>query len=176
MRSVTFADEKVVDTLNDKFVLCWNNHAADGDGAPAGAAQPKWTAEELERYPEGGGGGNVRTFVALADGRIVHYVQGWFRPEAFLDELAFALTLDEKTAADRHAAHVREHQAEQEKIERTQPEEMRKSFAASATRRAHARLGLQAQTHGLAQGMLLQPLAGIISQIREESLERGVIK
>jgi len=172
MRSVTFADARVVDLLNAKFVVAWNNHNPDLDGG-AGARQPRFTAEELELYPEGGGGGNVRAIVCLPDGRIVHYVMGWFRPERLVEELEFALTLDEKDAREKHDAHAREHAEAQATLAKDHPREMTRDFAQSAIRRRHAMLGLQAQTHAVAAGVLLQAVDKHLDEVKRHSSSRA---
>ncbi len=173
---MTFADEKVVDALNAKFVLAWSNHAVDGDGGGEAAVQPKWSDEELVRYPEGGGGGNVRTYIALPDGRVIHYIQGWFRPERFLEELDFALSISENGAVAEHAGHEKKHLDEQRRIEKEHPAEMNKPFEQSAKRREHARLGLQAELHRGVNGVLHQPIQSVLEAVRRENSERGVIK
>ncbi len=173
---MTFADDKVVDTLNSKFVLAWSNHAVDGEGGGEAAVQPKWSEEELARYPEGGGGGNVRTYIAFPDGRVIHYIQGWFQPERFLEELHLALSISENGAVAEHEGHAKKHLEEQRRIEKEQPGEMSKPFEQSAKRREHARLGLQAELHRGASGVLLQPIQGVLEAVRRENSMRGVIK
>jgi len=168
---VTFADDKVVDLLNAKFVLLWNNHQPDLGGGDA-RQQPAFTKEELELYPEGGGGGNVRTYFCLSDGRIVHYVEGWFRPERFLEEAEFALTLRQEGLAERHNEHRKHHLDAQAEVARAHPDEMRRPHAQSAERRRHAMLGLQARAHELAQGLVYQPVRQVLDSIREHARGR----
>ena len=173
MRSVTFADDKVVDELNAKFVLVWNNHAPDYGRGGEGGKQPVFSAKELENYPEGAGGGNIRTYICTADGKVVHYVEGWYRPARFLEEIAFgAGDVTPKQRADRRAALV----AAQQKIERDHPEEMAKPFEESAVRREHAMLGLRINVQDLSRAVAGQMIVKVLEQLRRSNEERGVIK
>jgi hypothetical protein len=177
MRSVVFADEKVVDALNKEFVLAWNNHAPEWGGGGKRALQPVFSKEELALYPEGGGGGNIRTYICRPEGAIVHYLEGWFRPERYLGEVEFARTLvkEEKPAA-RLAEHAKELQAAQQELARKHPEEMSKEFAASEIRRLHAAIGLLIRTQGLAQQVALRPIDKVIAEVVEQNSDRGIIK
>jgi len=177
MRSVVFADEKVVDALNKDFVLAWNNHAPEWGGGGEARKQPVFSKDELAAYPEGGGGGNIRTYICRPDGAIVHYIEGWFRPERYLGEVDFAKTLvkEEKPAA-LIAAHAKALQAAQQELARKHPAEMTKEFAASEIRRLHAAIGLLVRTQGLAQQVALRPIDKVIAEVVEQNAERGIIK
>jgi hypothetical protein len=172
MRSVTFADEKVVDLLNGKFVLLWNNHGRDeGEGSE----QPAWSAEELKLYPEGGGQGNVRTYVCRSDGAIAGYVEGWFRPERFLEEAEWALSvLDAGDLKGKHAERREAIRRSAEELARKHPEEMRKPFHESETRRRHAMLGLLARTHELAAPLAGRAVKPVLEQVEREARIRVV--
>ena len=170
MRSVTFAADAVVDLLNEKFVVCWNDHGdKDTEERAALPPQPAFTREELELYPEGGGGGNVRSYVCLPDGRIVHYVEGWFAPERFADEMRFALELTAENAAARHTAHARGHAEERKKI--LFPANLREPGRDPMFRR-HSMLGLQARVHELAAGILLNEIVPVLQEVERRSQGR----
>ena len=171
MRSVTFADDKVIDLLNEKFVLCWNNHNPRERSGGEGIEQPKYTKEELDAYPEGGGGGNVRSYVCLPDGRITHYIEGWFKPERMLEELTFAATLDEKNAAARHDDHARAHREAQSKV--SVPANLPEPGRNPEFRR-HSMLGLQAGVHEAAKGLLLQSITKVLEDVKEQSQSRVI--
>jgi hypothetical protein len=177
MRSVTFADDKVVDTLNAGFVLVWNNHAPDYGGGGDGARQPLFSKEEIERYPEGAGGGNIRSYVCRDDGSIAHYVEGWYRPARYLAEISFAVDLlGEGDASAKRKAHRDALVEAQAKIAREQSGEMQKPFEESAARREHAMLGLLVNVQDLARQAGRQKIEKLLEQIKESYSERGVIK
>lgn len=172
MRSVTFADPAVVDLLNRSFVVLWDNHAERIRRGGKGVEQPAWSKEELERYPEGGGGTNVVSIVAAPDGRIVNQLQGWFRPERLADELDFSLTLlDGGGVAARQAERGNAIRARAERLARENPGEMLKPFPDSAIRRTHAALNLLADVH-MACGPLLGRAA---SDYLDEIESRGKV-
>lgn len=174
MRSVTFADDKVVDLLNAKFVLVWNNHGEDFD-RQVQAPQPKFSREELELYPEGGGGGNVRTLVSTPDGALLHYIEGWWRPERYVEELEFALTLDVKDAARSHELHLAEHQKAARALAVEHPAEMKREFVESAVRRRHAALGLQGNVHILAGGLVGRDIGTVLDEVRRQSMQKEFV-
>ena len=120
MRTVAFADEKVVDLINANFVAVWHNQFAESaNNQPSGpeAAQPQYTAEELELYPEGGGGSNVLNYFCDKNGRVLHFAQGWWRAERFLEEASFGRELlsnaDNREALEKaHLLHKNAHATE----------------------------------------------------------------
>lgn len=171
MRTVTFADEAVVDLLNEKFVAVWNDHNPTKEGA---GAQGGYTREEMEAYPHGGGGGNVRTYVVLADGTTVSELQGYWPPARMREELAFGLGLTRDNASARHAGLRATLEAEARRLEREHPDELRKPVASSAIRREIAALRLRAQGH--AGGNVGVKIAVLLELARAEASERGVIK
>ena len=78
MRTVTFADEALVDWLNETYVLAWFDLKPDESESSIGKPlQPVYAAEEIAAYPEGGGGANLRTLFCAPDGKIRHALQGW---------------------------------------------------------------------------------------------------
>src|SRR5438128_5972282 len=80
MRTVTFADPVLIDYLKRHFVLVWHNQAPE---VPPSA----FTAREAPgNYPEGSGGGNLRTYFCTADGAICYYLEGYWGPERFLTQ------------------------------------------------------------------------------------------
>ncbi|HEX6813183.1 MAG TPA: hypothetical protein VF384_16285 [Planctomycetota bacterium] len=93
---MTFSDPEVCRLLDTQFVSTWHNQAQDlfpgKPGAP-GDHQPAVSEHYLRTFPDGAGGGNVRMFFCTPDGRIVHGIEGFYRPETFLAEVAFAQQL-----------------------------------------------------------------------------------
>jgi len=172
MRSVTFADPAVVDLLNRSFVVLWDNHAERLRGGGRAAQQPGWSKEELERYPEGGGGTNVISVVARPDGRIVHQLQGWFRPERLAGELSFSLTLlDAPDPRAKQQGRMIAIWEEAEKLERAHPEEMKKPFPESAIRRTHAALKLLANAYTAAMALQGKEAATYLDEIEQRGRE-----
>jgi hypothetical protein len=93
---VTFSDPEVQKLLDTQFVLTWHNQAQDlfpgKPGSPADQ-QPAVSEHYLRTFPDGAGGGNVRMFFCTPDARIVHSIEGYYRPATFLAEVAFAQQL-----------------------------------------------------------------------------------
>jgi len=93
---VTFSDPEVQKVLDTQFVLTWHNQAQDlfpGKPGSPGDHQPAVSEHYLRTFPDGAGGGNVRMFFCTADARIVHSIEGYYRPATFLAEVAFAQQL-----------------------------------------------------------------------------------
>src|ERR1051326_155217 len=105
MRTVTFADPKIVDLLNEKFVVVWNNHNVD---RTAKGFQATYSTPEIAAYPEGGGGNNLYTIVAAPDGTLLHSLRGYWSASILRDELDFALGLNAENRAERHAVGAKE--------------------------------------------------------------------
>jgi hypothetical protein len=169
MRTVTFADEAVVDFLNEHYVVVWNNHNAD---EPA-SRQPAYSREEMAAYPEGGGGGNLRTYVVDAAGGILLELHGYWSASRFLDEAKFGLELTrdnrERRLRDRHDALDRQARD----LAAAHPGEMKKAVKDSKVRREIAAIHLLRDAHAPAA---LRDIAAALAEAREETLERGVIK
>src|SRR5262245_48277588 len=108
MRTVTFADLDVVDYLRQHFVLVWHDQTG---GMPAPPEQAG--AAPTGDYPEGGGGGNLRTFFCAPDGTVFRYLEGYWGPERYraaareARQLARGLTTlpEARPSAPAHAAH-----------------------------------------------------------------------
>lgn len=178
MRTVAFADEKVVDLVQSNFIAVWHNQSVESarnrPSAPEGA-QPAYTAEELELYPEGGGGSNALSYFCDARGRVLHLVRGWWRPERFLEEASFAKDLvsiaDNREALEKaHLLHKNAHATEAQKLTAANPGEMTQPFPQSKIRRLHAALGLLGQTHEAASGVLHRPIDEIVKELERSSI------
>jgi hypothetical protein len=178
MRTVAFADDKVVDLIHSNFIAVWHNQSVESvnnrPSSPEGA-QPKYTEEELELYPEGGGGNNVLNYFCDAKGRVLHLAQGWWRVERFLEEVSFAQELlsnsDNREALEKaHLLHKNAHASEAQKIAAAYPDEMKKPFPQSKVRRLHAALGLQVQTHETASTHLHRSIEQILQQLERSQI------
>ena len=96
LRTVTFSDPEVQRLLDAQFVVTWHNQAQDlFPGKPGSPSdhQPAVSEHYLRTFPDGAGGGNVRMFFCTPDARIVHSIEGYYRPATFLAEVAFAQQL-----------------------------------------------------------------------------------
>lgn len=182
MRTVAFADEKVVDLIGREYIAVWHNQSTESINnrptTPEGE-QPVYTNAELELYPEGGGGTNVLTYICDADGKIIHYVQGWWRPERYLQELTLGRELFAMSSAEdlvkAHRAHLASHQAAAEKLAQENPDEMKRPFPDSKLRRLYAALNLQAQNHESAAQYVHQPIAPILQRLERRHRDRGEV-
>jgi len=92
----TLTDLELVDFLNANFVLVWHNHLPEIDAGPD-LLLPEWptrfTDEQIQAYRPGKFAGNVRMFFCTANGRVLHYVEGFQSTRAVRDEARFALTM-----------------------------------------------------------------------------------
>ena len=101
MRTVTFSDAKVTAALSKNFICAWKNIRPDqkfGDDD----VKANQKLEERHGLGEGAGATNVCSIFALPDGRIVHAVLGYVRPETLLREIEFARSAA-KVAAEEKA-------------------------------------------------------------------------
>jgi len=144
MRTVTFADPKVVDLLNEKFVVVWHN--LNPDNAARGT-QATYTAAEMAAYPEGGGGTNLYTVVAAPDGTVLNNLLGYWSAPTLLEELDFSLGLTAENKAERHAARRNALQAQVAKLDLEHPGEAGKRVKESPVLRRKAALNLLATWH-----------------------------
>src|SRR5262245_44884386 len=100
MRAKTLAADEVVSTLNRQYVIVWHNLLPElyGTADPDAGAPPTYDEQRVERLPEGAGGGNIRIYFCKPDGAVIHQVTGYWRPRRFMEEVAFAESLVDKSA------------------------------------------------------------------------------
>lgn len=170
MRTVTFADEEVVDFLNEKYVVVWNNHNPETEGR---GVQSKYTREEMDAYPEGGGNGNLRTYIVNGDGAIVSEVQGYWSAKRFLEEARFGLELTVENAAKKHQERRAALEQQARELEQANPGELQKPIRESKVRREIAAIRLLLNGHGAPQR---RDIVKTLEDVRDEMSERGVIK
>ena len=144
MRTVTFADPKVVDLLNERYVVAWNNHSLD---RTAKGPQPVYTPEEMAAYPEGGGGTNLYTMLADPDGSVLNVLTGFWSASTLLDELEFCRGLTRENRTDRQGVRQMTLRQEAGKLQKEFPGEMEKRPKDSAVVRRFAALHLLARCH-----------------------------
>src|SRR5262245_9861530 len=102
MRAETLSHAEVVGFLNEQFVIGWSNLLPElyGNADPNAPPPKAYNSEHLRSVPEGAGGGNIRCYFCNAEGKIVHQVVGYWKPERFLEETRFALALLTKSPAE----------------------------------------------------------------------------
>lgn len=116
---MTLADKDVAQALREKFVCGWKNIK---DEEHAGRSNDHAPSSKAADVNNGSGFHNVQIFVLTPDGRVLHCLPGYWKPDVLLQELDFALTLiglwqDEKLSlkekaekfTDAHLEHVRRH-------------------------------------------------------------------
>ena len=90
MRAVTFSDPKTNELINQNFIVTWFNQAPSL--FPRRPVQT-CTQHNVRTLSEGAGGPNVKCFFCTPQGKIVHFIQGYYGPEVFQREVAFARTV-----------------------------------------------------------------------------------
>jgi hypothetical protein len=175
MRAETLADPTVVDFLNEHFVMAWSNLFPELYGtADPNSTPPKYPIEQTRNLPEGAGGGNIRSYFCTKEGKALHQVIGFWRPERFLAEAKFALNLpqqDRKQIERIIAIHRLELQVEQERFLRSSEG---KNWRDPSVRKA-ASCGLQIRSTEELQRDLLIDVGEIIDRRREEVFTKGAL-
>ncbi len=86
---MTFSDPDTQGSLQRSFVCVKANLVP---GLKLGGAAHH-SQELLAQFPEGGGGGNVRSIFCTRDGYIISEVKGFWRPGRYREEAALALLM-----------------------------------------------------------------------------------
>lgn len=186
MRTVTFADLEAVDYIKKNFVAVWHNQSPDIYSSGPGK-QEKFTAEQIKAYPQGGGGGNVRSYFCLADGSVIYYLEGFWGKDRYLAEARFARELADKArksaATDRPALvrkvleeRGRQVADERQAIRARHPADFEGKFQPTEIRKNEAALGLIEKTLKASDGQIGQPVRPIMDKLRAENIRRGIIK
>lgn len=104
----TLSDPRVADALSNYVLATHNqlpelycNHTVD-PGAD------RYPDDQVDRCPEGAGGGNVRLYLCSSDGRIRRMLLGYWKPERFLEELRHFELSPEDHAARHQERNARE--------------------------------------------------------------------
>ncbi|MBY0527671.1 MAG: hypothetical protein K2R98_30010 [Gemmataceae bacterium] len=186
MRTVTFADLPLVEYLKQNYVVVWHNQSPDLFSSEAGQ-QEKYTAEQVKAYPQGGGGGNVRSYFCTPDGGILYYLEGYWSGERYLAEARFARDLFDKVkslpateqaelARRTLAKHEEMINRERQAIREQHPEEFAGRFRPTEVRKREAALGLLARTLQLSTREASRPVPPILEELRLANIRRGAIK
>lgn len=185
MRTVTFADLEVVDHIKQNFVAVWHNQSSDIYSSGPGK-QEKLTAEQAKAYPQGGGGGNVRTYFCQPDGKVIYYLEGFWAKDRYLAEARFARELADKARqsaeADRPALvrkalgeRSQEVANERKAIREKHPGEFAGKFEPTEVRKREAALGLLEKTLKTSEGQIGQAVRPIMDKLRAENIRAGKI-
>jgi hypothetical protein len=169
MRTVTFADRNVVDLLNEKFVVVWNNHNVERNTK---GFQATYSPVEMAAYPEGGGGRNLYTIVAAPDGTLLHTMVGYWSATMLLGELDFSLGLTLENRLERHAVRATALRAEAAKLLTDHPQEAGKRVKESPTLRRKAALELMAGCHVSGAFERIQGVESWLSDIADATRTR----
>ena len=192
MRSVTFSNERLVQDLRHHVVAVWHdqNGALAGHGLAMNCkpqpCQAPPTEQMIKAYPVGGGGGNLRTYFCTPEGKIVHYLEGYWPVTHFAAELRIAQAryrAIKETPADTMAkalvAALNEDIAAIEgvraKLMKEHPEEFKKPFAQSELRRRHASLGLKIKAYRDGANMAGKEVSPVLAAIMAMQIGRGAI-
>ena len=160
MRTVTFSRPEVNRVINERFVCTWFNQASDlFPGKPGNGVdrQPPVSGHYLQNFPDGAGGPNVKIFFCTPEGQIVHFIQGYYSPDTFLEEARFALRLLSSPPGDLQKLHEKRLVAISEEGRRLQVKPVPGDPAKQlGHKRRVALLGVMAGNHKTAMGRLLQ--------------------
>lgn len=116
---MSLSNKKVLDLLQTKFVCGWKNiKGLEG----VGQSHEHAPACRAANVNNGSGFHNVQMFVLTPDGRVVHCLPGFWKPDALVKELEFALSLVKiwqdaslsmrqkaQKFSDAHLAHLQQH-------------------------------------------------------------------
>jgi hypothetical protein len=186
MRTVTFADLDVVDRVKKNFVAVWHNQSPElYSSGPA--KQEKYTTDQVRAYPQGGGGGNVRSYFCTPDGKVLYYLEGFWTKERYLAEAGFARDLADKgrkhaeaelPAVVRQALEERGRQVADERraIRAKHPTEFEGRFQPTEVRKREAALGLLEKTLQASAAQVALPVRPIMDKLRAENIRRGILK
>ena len=154
MRTVTFSDAEVKAFVGRNFDLYWTNQLPELF-RDTSVPPKRYSDDQMAQFPEGGGGGNVRVFICTPDGRVVHHLRGYWKPERLREELEFALALvdaDAGAITAGHSMHV--HEGGATPLERAQQ---------NLLRRCHE----ETEVHA--------PVRDVLRRIEEEVFTKGAI-
>ena len=189
MRTVTFADIDLVTKINSTVIPVWNNQnpqAALGL-KNAAAIQPKPTRQQIDVYPQGGGGGNMRAYFCTPEGKVFHYVQGYWSSKNFANEIAFAIEqfaiakensskMNRDEVIDKIKRRSTQMKQQQAVLIKQHPEEFSKPVRQSNIRKRHAAIGLKIAANDIAMKTVGQDIKAVLTEILRQNLMLGVIQ
>ena len=185
MRVVTLFDPETADFLADHFVLLAHNQVPKLYTPERKIAD--YSEAQVARAIEGSGGGNVRAYFCTADGRLVSYLSGWWRPKRFKSECRWALSRISDKSDDLKAEHekrAKEFTSERDKA--VDPATVETMIAAipcepsdkasiSERLRTVAAFNRLIRSHEEAVQLLDQPIQDILLRLEEEVYTKGAL-
>lgn len=169
---MTFSDPATHDFLARSFVCAKVNLVP---GLLLGGASHH-SEELLAQFPEGGGGGNVRSIFCTPDGRILSEVKGFWRPERYREEasLALAMSVEGRDAiAVLHQTHASSHEREREGVEAERSQQTEPEPKPSPWARRIAALNRLARSHHESIELLGTPVEEYLDRISDEVWTKG---
>jgi hypothetical protein len=88
MRTLTFSDAAIANMVNDNFVPVWQNRNPKAHCFVMGRVR-EIVSYQGEISPDS----DLTTFITDSAGGTIHYINGFYAPVHFLDELEFSITL-----------------------------------------------------------------------------------
>ena len=171
MRTVTFARAEVREAINRDFIAFWNNHSSHYTHR---GVQPAYNAPQMAAYPEGGGTGNLRTYIATPDGRVVSEIQGFWRADRFLSWLRFVRDLTPEDSRERHRALASAVLREAAELKAAHPAEMKKRVRLSEIRKRVAALELYGRWLTHSASAKYGPVDALLTRVRLEASIRVI--
>jgi hypothetical protein len=154
----TLVDPAVRALLSRQFVLAMHNQVPDlycNNSIDPGT--DRYPREQVDRCPEGAGGGNLRLFLCSPSGEIVSAMMGYWRPDRFLEELG----------RGRAILGARSSRADVERLHR----ECRARHEGSADRAEKVLI----RSHQEALQDLFHPVQSVLARIEDEIYTKGAI-
>lgn len=169
---MTFSDPSVQDLLARSFVCVKVNLVPS---LKLGRAAHH-SEELLAQFPEGGGGGNVRSIFCTRDGRIVSEVKGFWGPERYTSEVVQTLSVIDATKDDIaafHGQHVTMHKFEAQMVESQQAALEVPEPKPSPSARRIAALNRMSRSHRESIDILDTPVEEYLDRIADEVWTKG---
>jgi hypothetical protein len=186
MRTVTFADEKLVREISRSFVPVWHNQDPEGAAGGNCAAAKQPAPAEANEYPLGAGGANLRTYICSPEGKLVYFLEGYWSPETYLAELRAALAVyerskraDGKVSTNEIVLGIKAHSDEIEKLcaamRHDFPDEFTKPIKESKVRREHAALNLKLKSYVTGINMAGKDVLSALTESIRHNVMRGAM-
>lgn len=133
-----------------------------------------YSPEHVAAVPEGAGGGNIRIYFCTPEGKVIHQVIGYWKPDSLLQEIRFARMLLAQPAALRslHAERRKELDALRLEANAAVPAQPQRNDPAA--RRA-AQLNLRVRAAVETATDLFSDLGQVLDRRREEVYSKGAV-